>query len=151
MRLLDSKTADALWNRLFKEYKFRTADDSEWISFPQSCRTYHKDTPWSPEQEKTINSFLEELINGEMYALDWQHDCFAFSPSEHIPFDYNYYDDKRDCQVYFPTYYPDGDHYFFFDAEWKYGIFGHPWRHEIVVIGEKLINKFEANKEYLGI
>lgn len=47
--------------------------------------------------------------------------------------------------------YSNGDYYFSFDTEWKYGLFGHPWRGEFVVIGQELIDMFESNKQYLGI
>ena len=94
---------------------------------------------------------FEELTDDEMYALDWQHDCFTFLPKEHIPFEYEEYDSDRKCQVYFPTYYPNGDYHFFVDKEWKYGLFGHPWEHEIVVMGEMLIEMFEKEKVSLGI
>jgi hypothetical protein len=53
--------------------------------------------------------------------------------------------------VYFPTYYPNGDYYFFFDKEWKYGLFGHPWRNQIIVIGKELIDMFEKNKNILNV
>lgn len=86
-----------------------------------------------------------------MYALDWNHDCFEFSPMEDISMNYNYYDSDRQCQVYFPTYYPDGDYYFFFDGTWNYGIFGQPWRNEIIIMGKELIKRFEKNKEKLGL
>lgn len=126
-------------------------DNGEWIKFPVTHKVYKRDIPWTPEQENTINSFFEKLIDGEMYALNWQHDCFTFSPKEHIPFEYNYFDEERNCQVYFPTYYSNGDYCFFFDSEWKYGLFGHPWKGEFIVIGQELIDMFESNKKYLGI
>ena len=50
---------------------------------------------WTEEQESMINSFFEALVAGEMFALDWQHDCFSFSPKEHIPYEFEYYDDER--------------------------------------------------------
>lgn len=37
------------------------------------------------------------------------------------------------------------------EKEWKYGLFGHPWRGEFVVIGQELIDMFDGNKKYLGI
>lgn len=75
-------------------------------------KKYHKAIPWNEEQENIINSILKELGLEKMYALDWNHDCFEFSPMEDISMNYNYYDSDRQCQVYFPTYYPDGDYYF---------------------------------------
>lgn len=86
-----------------------------------------------------------------MYALDWQHDCFVFSPNEDIPLYYWYHDTGRDCNVYFPSYYPNGDFYFFISLDWKIGLFGHPWNKEIYVMGEELINEFDRIKEKLDI
>lgn len=105
---------DSLWNKLLNDYKFRpyTNDNEDWIRIHGDIKVYHKQTPWDDMQESLINSFLVELIENEMYALDWRHDCFVFSPNENIPVGYNYNDSDRQCQVYFPTYYPNGDYYF---------------------------------------
>ena len=142
-----------MWDKLLKEFNFHTRIDEQgrWISLPGNSRTYHKETPWTAEQELFINSFLEELVQEEMYALDWQHDCFEFSPAEHIPFEYEYYDAVRKCNMYFPTYYPNGDYYLFFDKGWNYGIFGHPWKKEIIVMGKELIDRFENNLTLLEL
>ena len=40
---------------------------------------------------------------------------------------------------------------YFFDSDWKYGIFGNPWKKEIIVMGKNLIEKFESNKTNLNI
>lgn len=153
LKIITDDLANSIWKTLYDKYKFRPGMDNldEWIIISDTVKTYYKYTPWSENQEALINTFFEKLIDGDMYALDWQHDCFMFSPKEHIPFDYDYYDADRNFQVYFPTYYPNGDYYFFFDTEWKYGLFGHPWRHEIVVMGKELIELFENKKNELGI
>ena len=134
-------------------YKFKpgTNHRCEWIQIPCESKVYYKDTPWTAEQESIINSCFEELTDDEMYALDWQHDCFTFLPKEHIPFEYEEYDSDRKCQVYFPTYYPNGDYHLFFDPDWNYGIFGNPWKKEIIIMGKILIEKFESNKTNLNI
>lgn len=153
MKVVTEETESILWNKLYKEYKLTIGMDNqeEWISNLENSKVYHKEIPWTDAQEELINSFLEELVESEMYALDWQHDCFIFSPKEHIPCNYEYYDFDRECQVYFPTYYPNGDYHFFMDKEWKYGIYGHPWRNEIIVMGKELVEKFESNLETLGL
>ena len=153
MHIISEDLQDILWKKLYDECKLvlRSGRPRKWIRVPGKSSIYHKDSPWTEEQENLINSFLEELVDDEIYALDWQHDCFLFSPQEHIPFMYEYYDSDRDVQVYFPTYYPDGDYHFVFDKEWKYGIFGHPWKQEIVVMGRELIEKFEDRKADLGL
>lgn len=53
--------------------------------------------------------------------------------------------------MYFPTYYPNGDYHLFFDPDWNYGIFGNPWKKEIIIMGKILIEKFESNKTNLNI
>ena len=64
---------------------------------------------------------------------------------------FEYFDETRECNVYFPTYYPDGDYHFFFDKNFEIGLFGHPWLREVFVLGEKLIQKFDSNKNNLRI
>ena len=93
MKIIPQNTENLLWNKLYNEYKFtpKIHGQFEWIKIPNENKTYHKDTPWTDEQEYLINSFLEELVSDEVYAFDWQHDCFLFSPKEYIPFDYEYY------------------------------------------------------------
>ena len=152
MKIIPQNTENLLWNKLYNEYKFtpKIHGQFEWIKIPNENKTYHKDTPWTDEQEYLINSFLEELVSDEVYAFDWQHDCFLFSPKEYIPFDYEYYDTNRKCNVYFPTYYPNGDYHLFFDPDWNYGIFGNPWK-KVIIMGKILIEKFESNKTNLNI
>ena len=40
---------------------------------------------------------------------------------------------------------------YFFDPDWNYGIFGNPWKKEIIIMGKILIEKFESNKTNLNI
>lgn len=150
LNILSDFFADKLWDKLSDEYGFKPGMNAEgdWIKVPNLCKTYNLGKVWDEEQESLVNSILEELVEGEMYALDYQHDCFCFSPLEHIPFEYEYYDSERDCNVYFPTFYPNGDYHMFVTTDWKYGIFGHPWRKEIVIMGAELINKFDQNENF---
>ena len=78
MKIIPQNTENLLWNKLYNEYKFtpKIHGQFEWIKIPIENKTYHKDTPWSDEQEHLINSFLEELVSDKMYAFDWQHDYF---------------------------------------------------------------------------
>ena len=88
MNIISNDTENFLWNKMYDVYKFKPGTDHqcEWIQIPCESKVYYKDTPWTAEQERIINSCFEELTDDEMYALDWQHDCFTFSPKEHIPF-----------------------------------------------------------------
>ena len=154
MKIISEEITNELWDMIYIKFKFNPGisnNEEDWISIPCDNKIYMLNNVWTKEQESMINTFFEKLVNGEMFALDWQHDCFTFSPEEHIPFQYEYHDSERDCQVYFPTYYPNGDYYFFFDKEWRYGLLGHPWRKEIIVIGKELIDMFWENKDILNI
>ena len=83
MKIIPQNTENLLWNKLYNEYKFtpKIHGQFEWIKIPNENKTYHKDTPWTDEQEYLINSFLEELVSDEVYAFDWQNDSFLFSHS----------------------------------------------------------------------
>ena len=62
MKIIPQNTENLLWNKLYNVYKFtpKIHGQFEWIKIPIENKTYHKDTPWSDEQEHLINSFLEE-------------------------------------------------------------------------------------------
>ena len=147
--ITDANTYRVLWDKVYDEYGFHLSEEA-WLSLPQPYKKYRLSALWTEEQEKLVNGIFMRLCP-EMYALDWQHDCFTFSPSEEIPPDTWYYDAERDCNVYFPCYYPNGDYHFFLSADWYYGLFGHPWREEIYVMGDALIQAFEAAKDQLNL
>ena len=81
MKIIPQNTENLLWNKLYNcrkleknrleklynEYKFtpKIHGQFEWIKIPNENKTYHKDTPWTDEQEYLINSFLEELVSDE--------------------------------------------------------------------------------------
>ena len=52
--------------------------------------------------------------------------------------------------AYFPSFFPDGDYYFFIDEKFRFGYLGHPWRQEIWVWGEKLIARMDEIYSALG-
>ena len=86
-------------------------------------------------------------INGELYALNWQHSCFRYNP--HIKDepkiieveDERYWDGGY--TAYFPTYCPNGDYYFFIDVNFRFGYLGHPWQQKVWIYGKKLIEEFK--------
>ncbi|MBQ2356771.1 MAG: DUF2716 domain-containing protein [Treponema sp.] len=154
MRIIENKESQVLWDTIENEYCFRpccTKDRYNWIVLPMPHKKYSLKEVWSETTEKLINSFFEELAENNLFALNWQHDGFVFSPIEYNTINFEYYDKTRECNVYFPTYYPNGDYLFFFDKNYKIGLFGHPWLREVLVLGKKLIQKFDSNTKELGI
>lgn len=152
--ILDKELHDQLWDRMLGEYHFSPPWDKSPFSFPHPYKLYRLGKyTWTQEQETRINSIFETLVpqDGYLYALDWNHDCFTYNPRERIPLYYHYYDEKRDCNVYFPSYYPDGDFYFFIASDWSFGMLGHPWRKELYLWGDELIAHFEQLARYLNL
>ena len=146
----NENTYDDIWDKINNEYFFDPSSKN-WLNLPAPNKKYHLNKVWSDKQEKLVNSIFQSVDTTEMYALDWQHDCFVFDPRESIPLDHWYYDKAGDCNVYFPSYYPNGDFYFFVSKDWNMGLFGHPWKNEIYVMGEKLIKIFDSMKKELDL
>ena len=134
----DEKLYKSIWDKIYQEYLFSTQNE-KWLYPDIEYDVYRLETVWEKKQEAIVNKIFCQIVGEEMYALDWQHDCFIFNPKENIPFGYQYYDLERDCSVYFPTYYPDGDYHFFISKNWTIGLFGHPWRNELIVTGTPLM------------
>ena len=153
MRVLPD--TNEIWDRIYDKYGFQplcTEESYTWLQPPVPFMVFAlPEQCWNEEQEHLVNSFFIKLNTGNLYALDWQHDCFTYDPREEIPLNYQYRDEERDCNVYFPSYYPNGDYYFFGDMNGKNWLFGHPWLREIIVTGEDLIRLFEENARFLGI
>lgn len=151
--ITDRELYRRIWDKIDSDFCFCHSADTQraWLKPAGIFRKYFLETVWNDEQEALVNTILCDVIGEEMFALDWQHDCFLFDPNEKIPAGFQYHDSGRDCEVYFPTYYPDGDYYFFISKDWSAGLFGNPWRKELIVTGEELITAIEKNCSALGL
>ena len=153
--IMNKELEKSVWDKICNEFKFvpdHRVDTYPWIELPAPFKIYQLDfvtvgTHW----DRIMNSLFVQLGCSELYALDWQHDCFVFSPRDYWKFVKEYYDEERGCNVYFPHFYPNGDYYFFVDPQWKYGVFGHPWLMQIAVFGEELIERINGHTEMLGL
>lgn len=153
MKIINDKKYDIIWNKIDNDFKFKPSIDLKIIPFQFDINyvCYKLNNLWNEEQEKIVNRIFKKMSSNDIYALDWQHDCFEYNPNENIKLYYSYYDKNRNCSVHFPSYYPDGDYHFFISKDWTYGILGHPWRKEIYIFGEKLIKAFEECELILDI
>ncbi|MCR5610872.1 MAG: DUF2716 domain-containing protein [Clostridiales bacterium] len=152
--ILDDKLYKSIWDKIYNVYSFYPSTDNlseRWLRPIRQFRTYQMTMIWNEKQEKIINSILCRVVGEEMFALDWQHDCFTYDPNERIPVGYMYQNNERNCNVYFPEYYPDGDYHFFVSKDWRFGLYGHPWRKELIVVGKKLILEIENHCAELGL
>ena len=153
VKIIERDLKNKIWDKIDKDFKFNPSIniDSVPFEFKIKVQCYKLDSFWTLKQEHLVNEIFKEISNEEIYALDWQHDCFIFNPHEYRNFARQWYDESRDVNVYFPSYYPNGDYYFFIAKDFSYGLLGHPWRDEIYVFGDELMELFEANKDALNI
>lgn len=155
MRLLTDEEEATLWDYVYSEFNCeyniaaRTPITPARENVPY--RVYGLKRCWIEEQEKIAGELLRRSGVSEMYALNWQHDCFLFSTDEDIPYWLNWYDLEREVMVYFPSYYPDGDYHFFLSTDLSEGFLGHPWRKEMCVFGNRLIQAFDEHKQELDM
>ncbi len=153
--LMEKSLENRVWGTIENVYKFVpncTAVPYEWIRLPSPSRVYQLDFSATGEHwNRIVNSLFIQLGCTELYAMDWQHDCFVFSPQDYWKIVKEYHDEERDCHVYFPEYYPDGDYHIFIDTKGKFGLFGHPWLKQIAVFGEELIGRIDKHAEALGL
>ncbi|MDE7478828.1 MAG: DUF2716 domain-containing protein [Lachnospiraceae bacterium] len=107
---------------------------------------------------------MEELVrnslilctdgNKEWYALNWQHSSFRFHPQNMEEQQSLWVEDEQywdgGYNAYFPSFYPNGDYYFFIDQDFENGFLGHPWRQEVWVFGTRLCAEIKKIYQKLG-
>lgn len=165
----DTKEYERVWDKVYEKLKFRSSG-----SYKEQGHSMTGALPFEIEGNFAVYGIenmsdsqldaMEGMIRDvfisvaekgrRMYALDWQHSAFLFDPrneeeqkdiwkKDHRYFDGGYH-------AYFPAFYPDGDYYFFIDEFFEYGYLGHPWRQEIWVFGDALIEKMDGIYQALG-
>ena len=167
MLLDDTKEYDLVWDKVYDKLKFKPS-----CSYKGHSMT--SDLPFEIEGDFVVNG-IEKMSDSQidsmqnmirevfvsvtdkgkrMYALDWQHSAFLFDPRNKEEQKSLWKEDNRYIggryHAYFPSFYPDGDYYFFIDEFFEYGYLGHPWRQEIWVFGDDLIEKIEEIYQALG-
>lgn len=156
MKIMSDGEYKEVWDRFDALFHFwpSCSDGEEPFVFNMSYTAYKLTEYWNEEQEAIVNDIFMQMSPSDIYALDYQHDCFIFNPGEEIAAERKWpgwHDAERDCQVYFPSYYPDGDYHFFASKDFSYGMLGHPWKGVIYVFGNRLAELFERNRDSLGL
>ena len=132
--LLEGSENGKIWDWFYDRFSFLPSVHSkDWPSISPSLpsRTYRfSDYMFEDDfdgYEDWIHAGLRELCGGEeqLYALDWQHDCYKFTLN-------NY----GDLPIGF---YPDGDYFIFISLSLKYGVFTHPWEESVCIFGHDLV------------
>lgn len=160
MLLDDTPKYDEAWGRVYNELGFKPGMRE---SVPFTIAQPHcvfGIADMSNEQLDKMEIVSREIFarvtpaGGRVYALDWQHSVSLYDPRNPDEQKDFWVEDARywggGYNFYFPSFYPDGDYYFFIAEDFSFGFLGHPWRQEVWIFGEELISEFEAVYKELG-
>lgn len=165
--LLDDTQEDLIWDKVYSKLKFQPScadvNHSMTSNVPfeidGNFAVYAIDKMTDNQIEAMEKIILDVFISltetdKRIYALDWQHSSFLYNPRNPEEQKTFWQEDKRYLHngyyAYFPTFYPNGDYYFFIEETFKFGFLGHPWRKEIWIFGDCLIEKIEHIYSSLG-
>lgn len=160
MLLLDGES-NVIWNRVYDVLHFQP-------SIEHYIKPFEIAAPYVVYDISSMNELnidiMDDIISKifiacttedeYMYALDWQHSDFRFQPRDKSQQQSLYIKDERymggGYTAYFPSYYPDGDYYFFIASDFRFGYLGHPWQQKVWIFGEELIKAFEIVAPMIG-
>lgn len=161
MLLDDTPEYDLIWDKIYEKLKFNPSIKAHAVPFEIDERyAVYKIDEMTEQQVDTIDDIISKIFvdiskeGSRMYALDWQHSAFLFDPRNKDEQQSFWKEDSRyiggGYNAYFPSFYPNGDYYFFIDEFFRFGYLGHPWRKEIWVWGHELIDKIDENCNVIG-
>ena len=141
------------WDYMYDWLGFRPStlpDNFPGIREPEQSLTYSFSSYFALGSEEKAIQMETELnivvyqafcqltsLDKEIYALDWQQECFSFYP--HL------FENSDVIENWKTPILPNGDYYIFIESNFRYGIFGHPWEQTICFYGEAFISLIESD------
>lgn len=154
MLLDDNGEFERVWDRVYKELGFKPGmRESVPFEIHKSYTVYGIGNMTEPQIDKLEavgKEIFARISPGRIYALDWHHSAFLYDPGNPDEQKSIVTDEENGYYEYFPSFYPDGDYYFFIDENFNFGLLGHPWRQEIWIFGEPLLAEFKKVYAELG-
>ncbi|WP_170924893.1 DUF2716 domain-containing protein [Candidatus Enterococcus clewellii] len=150
-----------MWNTVFELYSFSPNSNSEAFKVKEPydvycCKQAIFIAETNPEWSKAVRSIFSKVLGGEsyMYVLDWQHNSFKYDPkSTKEKENPTFVSDENFAgggyNVYFPSFYPDGEYYLFIAKDFSWGYLIDPKKEQIIVYGELLRKQIEEHKDFL--
>jgi len=139
---LNNHEYERVWDKFYKEFSFKPSIyPQDWPSFSIELPyvTYELIKNYQDEEINELEDICKAALRSSIesdefvYALDWQHESFLYSP---------YLQDS----IPSISFYPDGDYYFFVRKDFSFGILGHPWEHSITIFGQELLKRLLIHK-----
>jgi len=136
-----------VWDRFSADFRFQPSmSPLTWPAIAEPLAS----TTWSltPLDDDPGHARLDRLTavvkqglascagpRGTLYALDWQHTSYRFTPAE----------TGGPGQPAWPlSPYPDGDYYVYLSEDFRTGSFGHPWEESLCLFGAELLDSVSA-------
>jgi hypothetical protein len=138
---LSAEEDDSVWKEVSARFRFTPSVRAEvWPGFrpPSPFITWSIPDPWSEAamadlDARALEAFRKTLAPGaRMFALDWQHPSFWFSPHQPL-------------EPWLVPVLPNGDYCLFLAPGLEWGWFGHPWEQSLCVFGEPLLGAVLAS------
>lgn len=139
----DSERAGC-WETFYSRFEFRPriSEDYAGIREPIPSMTFDISIALAGDDECLerfeidLNLWLLRALRScglpTVFAMDWQHPCYLFSPNE--PFAAAQHDAWK------ISAFPYGDYHIFASRDFSLGTFGHPWKSTICVWGQSLLD-----------
>lgn len=137
---------DRIWDAVLAEFDFIPSPYPGVTAFEinRPHRIYRLPTfVWDEAQEALVDRLMASAIQEEIYALDYNHLAYAFVPGEPMV--------QMPLGEEFPTFYPNGDYYFFVAKDLSFGWLGHPWQKTLILFGEKMLHMLDGYEQHLGL
>lgn len=147
---LEKEDRHRIWDRFYKDFHFRPSVYSkDWPSIHSQLPSLKFDIMecyregYNEDNLLVLEDIAQSIFQSitketdQMLALDWQHECFRFSPHQEIPRD-------PDFDEWLVPVLPNGDYYIFLTEDFKNMWFGHPWEESITVIGEEMVKATQS-------
>ena len=149
--LLDKIEYTKAWNFVYDELHFNpNMDGKELIQLKEPNEFYDiagfYNEGFSQEiydnlHASALTCFLQISKGKRLYALNWQHECYSFSPE--LPFE------KDEFEEWLISVFPNGDYIFFLSKDFNNGLFGDGFECSITLFGEEMVKSFNENKPYI--
>lgn len=138
---LNAPEYERVWDRVYAELSFRPSVHREnWPGIKEPIPSITYDISRADPHSHSLYEFNHRLAaafrqcintNERLYALDWQHPCYWFDPNKLA--------EPADPSQWKISPLPDGDYSIFLAADFRWGIFGHPWEQTMCIFGDLLL------------
>ncbi|MBL1230374.1 DUF2716 domain-containing protein [Enterococcus sp. BWB1-3] len=159
--VLPEEDENKIWAKVYESYSFSPNSNTETFKIREphdvySCKEAIYKAETDPNWSETLRNIFSQVLGNKpyMFVLDWQHNSFKYDPT-------NTKEKKNPIfisdesfmgggyNVYFPSFYPDGDYYLFIAQDFSWGYLTDPQKQQIFVYGETLRKKIEDHKNFL--